>query len=200
MADGLSITEPKIEVNSLENSSIEGLDKANLYNMDVNYANQNKWFGSWQLEDILGKKYKNLNLHLTRFSIPQLMTSSSSVSYRGYQKEIPTKVLMPDTKEITIEYIVDSNWENYRALYAMMSNINGTINPISTDEKTGILPSEYLPFRIYLLGPYKRKIISFLFENTWIKIFNEISLDVNQPGEVTHSVTIAWDQYRIEDL
>ena len=200
MADGLSITEPKIEVNNLENSSIEGLDKANLYNMDVNYANQNKWFGSWQLEDILGKKYKNLNLHLTRFSIPQLMTSSSSVSYRGYQKEIPTKVLMPDTKEITIEYIVDSNWENYRALYAMMSNINGTINPISTDEKTGILPSEYLPFRIYLLGPYKRKIISFLFENTWIKIFNEISLDVNQPGEVTHSVTIAWDQYRIEDL
>ena len=103
MADGLSITEPKIEVNNLENSSIEGLDKANLYNMDVNYANQNKWFGSWQLEDILGKKYKNLNLHLTRFSIPQLMTSSSSVSYRGYQKEIPTKVLMPDTKEITIE-------------------------------------------------------------------------------------------------
>ena len=203
MADGIAVTEPKIELKSSlyeDASAANGLDKAQIFDMDVNYANQNKWFGVFQVEDVLGKKYKNLNLHLTRFSIPQLMTSTTSVSFRGYSKEIPTKVLMPDTKEITIEYIVDSNWENYRALYAMMSNINGTINPISTDEKTGILPSEYLPFRIYLLGPYKRKIISFLFENTWIKIFNEISLDVNQPGEVTHSVTIAWDQYRIEDL
>lgn len=128
------------------------------------------------------------------------MTSTTSVAFRGYTKEIPTKVLMPDTKEINIEYIVDADWSNYRALYAMMSNINGTINPVSNDEKTGILPSEYLPFRVYLLGPYKKKIISFLFEDTWIKVFNEIQLDVNQPGEVTHSLTIAFDKYSIEDV
>lgn len=95
-------------------------------------------------------------------------------SFRGYAKEMPTKILNPSTKEITLEYIVDSNWENYRALYAFMSNINGTLNPVSTDEKTGILPSEYMPVRIYLLGPYKKKIIQFLFENCWIKIFNEL--------------------------
>lgn len=128
------------------------------------------------------------------------MTSTTSVAFRGYTKEIPTKVLMPDSKEITIDYIVDSNWQNYRALYAMMSTIYGTLNPVSDDDKTGILPSEYLPFRIYLLGPYKKKIISFLFENCWIKVFNEISLDVNSPSEVTHSFTLAWDRYSIEDV
>ena len=126
--------------------------------------------------------------------------SSQTVSFRGYSKEMPSKVLMPDTKEITIDYIVDSNWDNYRMLYAFMSNINGTINPVSTDEKNGILPSEYVPFRLYLLGPYKKKIISFVFENTWIKVFNELQLDVNQPGEVTHSFTLVWDRYRIEDV
>ena len=87
------------------------------------------------------------------------MTSTTSVAFRGYSKEIPTKVLNPDTKEITLEYIVDADWQNYRSLYAFMSNINGTINPVTTDQKTGILPSEYLPIRIYLLGPYKKKII-----------------------------------------
>lgn len=59
--------------------------------------------------------------------------SSNTVSFRGYSKEIPSKVLMPDTKELTLEYIVDADWQNYRALYAFMSNINGTLNPVSTD-------------------------------------------------------------------
>ena len=127
--------------------------------MDVNYAVSNKWFAHYALEDVLGKGYTDLNLHLTNFSIPQLMQSSITVPFKGYEKEMPGKVLIPSTKEITLEYIIDSNWKNYRALYALISNINGTINPVSTDEKTGILPSEYLPLRIYLLGPYKKKII-----------------------------------------
>ena len=126
--------------------------------------------------------------------------STSTVSFRGYDKEIPGKVLMPSSKEINVEYIVDADWRNYRALYALVSNINGTLNPVSTDEKTGILPNEYLPFRIYLLGPYKKKIIQFLFEDTWIKVFNDLSLDVNSPNEVHHSFTLSFDQYRIEDV
>ena len=112
-----------------------------MFNMEVNYANENKWFAYYALEDVLGKKYKNLNLHLTKFSIPQLMQSSNTVSMRGYEKEIPGKVLMPSTKEVTLEYIVDSDWQNYRSLYALISNINGTINPVSTDEATGITPA-----------------------------------------------------------
>ena len=87
------------------------------------------------------------------------MQSSITSSFKGYEKEMPGKVLIPSTKEVTLGYIVDSDWSNYRSLYALISNINGTINPVSTDEKTGILPSEYLPLRIYLLGPYKKKII-----------------------------------------
>lgn len=207
MADGQSIVEPKIETmrSSLytEEPQKPGDDQstsAQIFNMDVNYANQNKWYAYCPLEDVLGKKYKNLNLHLTKFNIPQLMQGTMEASFRGYAKEMPTKILNPSTKEITLEYIVDADWQNYRALYAFMSNINGTLNPISTDEKTGILPSEYMPIRIYLLGPYKKKIIQFLFENCWIKVFNEIQLDVNSPAEVTHSFTVAWDNYLIEDI
>ena len=206
MADGSSILQPNgIELRSslLEEpiqQDINSQHEAQIFNMDVNYANQNKWFAYLPLEDVLGKRYKNLNLHITKFSIPQLMQSSSEVSFRGYSKEIPTKVLNPSTKEINIEYIVDSNWINYRSLYAFISNINGTLNPVSNDEKTGILPTEYLPLRIYLLGPYKKKIIQFLFENCWIKVFNELQLDVNSPAEVTHSFTMAFDKYSIEDV
>ena len=200
MADGSSILQPNsIELRSSLFEEPNSQREAQIFNMDVNYANQNKWYGYLPLEDVLGKRYKNLNLHITKFSIPQLMQSSSEVSFRGYSKEIPTKVLNPSTKEVNIEYIVDSNWINYRSLYAFISNINGTLNPVSNDEKTGILPTEYLPLRIYLLGPYKKKIIQFLFEDCWIKVFNELQLDVNSPAEVTHSFTMAFDKYSIED-
>ena len=79
MADGMSITEPKIEVvhSSVYDDSPDAAQATSrdpyIFNMDTNYANENKWFASYQLEDVLGKDYRNLNLHLTKFSIPQLM-------------------------------------------------------------------------------------------------------------------------------
>ena len=208
MADGMAITAPdftkqhsSVYVDPNDAASYQLSEKnPQIFNMDVNYANENKWYAYWPLEDVLGKKYKNLNMHITKFNIPQLQQSSMEIPFRGYTKEMPTKVLMAGSKELNIEYIVDSDWENYRSLYALISNINGTINPVSEDEKKGIVPAEYLPLRIYLLGPYKKKIIQFLFENTWIKLFNDLSLDVNSPNEVHHSVTCVFDRYLIEDV
>ena len=175
--------------------------KTQIYNMDLNYANQNKWFAYFPLEDILGKSYAGLNLHLTRFSIPQLEQTSNTASYRGYSKEVPGKELNAGTKQVTLEYIVDSEWKNYQALYSWMSGIYGTINPVlENDDTSRIRPSDYLPLRIYLLGHYKKKIIQFLFKNTWIKVFNDIALDVNQPGEVLHSFTLVFDEFTIENI
>lgn len=207
MADGQSIEAPDytngtyssvFDVNSSQDS--KAAERPQIFNMDVDYANENKWYAFIPIEDCLGKKYKNLNLHLTSFSIPQLMQSSITASFKGYEKEMPGKVLIPSTKEIRFEYIVDADWSNYRALYAFLSNINGTINPISDDEKTGILPTEYLPVRVYLLSPYKKKIIQFVFENCWIKVFDEISLNVNSAEVVKHSFTMVFDQYHIDDV
>lgn len=196
MADGLSITEPASVQSPFTSTPV----KANIYGMDVNYSAQNKWFAFLPLESILGRKYGNLNLHLTRFSIPQLEMTSNTVSYRGYEKEVPSKVLNAGSKQLTLEYIVDEKWQNYRSLYAWMSCIEGTFNPVTDDEKQGVQPTDYIPLRIFLLDNFKRKIIQFVFENTWIKVFNDISLDVTSPAEVTHSFTISYDSYHIDDM
>lgn len=177
-------------------------NKKNTYSMDVNYAHQNKWYAYFPLEDILGSQFKNLNLHITRFTIPQLQQSSQTVSYRGYEKQIPGKVLNPSTKQLNIEYIVDAEWNNYKSLYSWMSGIVGVINPITTDEaesKNTLNATDYIPLRIYLVGPYKKKIIQFKFSNTWIETFGDIQMDVNSPGEVMHSFTLVFDEYTIEN-
>ena len=49
------------------------------------------------------------------------------------------------------------------------------------EEATTITASQYVPLRIYLLDNYKKRAMSFLFEDCWISVFNELALDVNSP-------------------
>lgn len=89
-----------------------------------------------------------------------MVMGSTTLSYKGYQKEIPTKVMNAETKELTLTYLVDEYWANYKALYLWMSSTAGNINNVVANETiSSITPSDYLPLRIYLLDNYKRKVI-----------------------------------------
>lgn len=204
MATDLVIDQPKIEVlppRLQDPLSAEDKQQINMYGLNTNLTNSNKWFAYLPLENILGRKYQNLDLHLNRFSLPQMQMGTMEVPFKGYKKEIPTKIMNSDTKELTLEYFVDSEWKNYKSLYAWMSGIEGTLNPTVKNEAIEkVSPSDYLPLRIYLLSPYKKKLVQFVFENCWIKLFNDIALECNNPGEVTHSFTCVYDNYSIEDI
>lgn len=173
----------------------------NMYGLQTNYAVSNKWIGYIPVENVLGKMYKNLELHLTRFSIPQQEMTSMTASYKGYQKEVPSKVMNSGTKQLTLEYIVDADWTNYKVLYHWMSGILGNINPVVNGQHVQPINADsYIPIRIYLLDQYKRKIIQFVFENCWIKMFNDIALDCSISDEVHHSFVVCYDKYSIEDI
>lgn len=105
-----------------------------LHGLNTNLTNSNKWYGYFPIENILGKKYTGIELHLTRFSLPQMEMSSSEVSYKGYTKSIPTKVINSSTKELTLEYLVDEHWQNYKALYLWMTSIDGALNNVVKGE------------------------------------------------------------------
>lgn len=172
----------------------------NLQGLNTNLAGSNAWFAYLPISNVLGKKYADLELHLTRFSLPQMVMASTTVSYRGYQKEIPTKLMNAESKELTFEFLVDEHWENYKALYTLMSGTEGNLNKVIDEKLHPISPEDYIPIRIYLLDNYKRKVIQFLFENAWLKIFNEIALEVQSSDEVTASVTFAYDRFLVEPV
>ena len=174
--------------------------KPNLVGLDTNLTNANKWFAYLPIENVLGKKYNNLTLHLTRFSLPQMMMGTTTVSFKGYLKEIPTKVMNAETKELTFEYLVDEKWQNYKALFTLMSGTEGNINKVVDEGIQPVSPSDYIPIRIYLLDNYKKKVIQFLFDNAWIKVFNDIALETQNSDEVTASVTFVYDRFSIEPI
>ena len=86
MSDGMSFVEPKFEPSAHSRSNDGKIVAPNLYGLDTNYATSNKWFAYLPLENVLGPRYKNIDLHLTRFSIPQIVMGSMEVAFRGYKK------------------------------------------------------------------------------------------------------------------
>lgn len=158
-----TITEP------VEDKKFEVVDQAdvktmnmlpNLNGLNTNLTSAKQWYAYFPIESILGRKYNGIELHLKGFSLPQMTMGSTTVSYKGYQKEIPTKVMNAESKELTLTYLVDEYWQNYKALYLWMSSTAGNINNVVSGESISpIVPTDYLPLRIYLLDNYKKKII-----------------------------------------
>ena len=72
MGSGIAIEVEKQSVPPFDIADVEVAKNAKLqiYGMDVNYAAANAWYAFFPIEDVLGKKYGNLNLHVTRFSLP----------------------------------------------------------------------------------------------------------------------------------
>lgn len=172
----------------------------NLKGLNTNLTNSNKWYAYFPIENLLGPSYNGLELHITRFSLPQMEQSSTEVSFRGYNKTIPSKVINYSTKELTLEFLVDENWNNYKCLYQWMSSGEGILNPVTNEKTQPITPNDYITLRIYLLNNFKKKVIQFCFDNCWIKTFNEIALEANNSAEVTASFTFCYDKFTIENI
>lgn len=168
--------------------------------MDQSYAASNEWYCYLPIEDVLGKRYKNLELHLTKFSIPQIEIGSMDVAYKGYTKTVPTGVLNAGPKQLTLNYLVDEYWQNYKSLYAWVQSYVNVINPMTDDKANGVHASSFIPMRIYLMNNYKQKILEFVYSNVWIIVYNELQLDVANQDQIEHSFTICYDDFRLAEI
>lgn len=192
------------EIGTLDEVSMQGLDK--------NFAIQNKWIMLVPMQNLNPDKYRNLELQLTRFTIPQIQIGSTSTSFKGYSVEYPTGVLNAESKEITINYIIDEKWESYKSLYRWAASFGVLVPTNTVDEKVSIqygstyptsntaITTNYLNCRIWLIDNYKNRIIDFMFHDCWMKYFADLALDYANASEVQHSFTLAYSRFEILDI
>ena len=186
------------------NPVLDGQDRfiaelGRMQGLNTNFSHSNKWVGYFPIANALGSKYSNLELNLTRFSIPQMVMGSTTTTFKGYTFEFPTKLMDADTKEIVIEYIVDEKWQNYKALFKWCSASEGQVNPVAdTADVEKISLTDFVDCRIWLIDSFKNRIIDFVFENCWIKNFQDLSLEANNPEEVHHTFTLAYSNFYID--
>jgi len=125
---------------------------------------------------------------------------STSVSFKGYEYYLPTKIMDGGSKEITFDYIVDEKWLNYKSLYAWMSGLEGNINEVYKTSDTGIQDKDTLDVRVWLIDPFKNRILDLCFYDSWIKVFQDLALESNSTDIVTHSVTFCYSHYELKDV
>ena len=78
------VFQPQPKVSPEEAKTMNMLPQLN--GLNTNLTNSNKWYAYFPIESILGRKYNGIELHLVRFSLPQMEMSSTEVSYKGYTK------------------------------------------------------------------------------------------------------------------
>ena len=126
---------------------------------------------------------------------------STETSFKGYSYQFPNHVLDSGNKQLTLDYIVDAKWINYRSLFKWCSAFEGQINSvIDTSDVSTIQTKDFIDCRIYLLDHFKNRIISFTFHNCWLKLFSDLALECNNPEEVHHSITLQYSHYTIDDV
>lgn len=66
------------EINNKEKAESSKIHVHLMNGLNTEYSNSNKWWGYFPLANILGKSYTDLELNLTRFSIPQMVMGSTT--------------------------------------------------------------------------------------------------------------------------
>lgn len=177
---------------------------AHTYGLDPNYAAENKWYLYLPMKTVLGNAFSDLDLAISQFYLPGLDIATSDVANKGYTVTVPQpRLINANAKTMKFRYIINDDWYNYCTLYTwaiklgvlnVESEVNSTIQAAANAEGT----SKYLNARLYLLSPFKKKIVEFVFEYAFLKNFGELLLTYEDSKPVNHDITLSYNFFRIE--
>lgn len=164
-------------------------------------ANGNKWICYLPFKNVLGEAYPNLELQCTQFYLPAVNVAYTTVGYQGYTMKVPAaKVMNADDKTLKFQYIVDDEWRNYTALYVWASKFAqyGTaVDGATSVAQLAAIADKFATIRVWLLSPFKKRIVDFEFHDCWIQSFGEILLDCTSSDPVKHDFVISYSDFTI---
>lgn len=161
----------------------------------------NKWIGYVPLKNILGDAFPNLELQVTQFYLPSVNVGFVPVSHQGYTIKVPAAgVMNADDKTLKFQYIIDDEWRNYTALHTWSSKFaqyGTTVKSNLSTAQLAALAGKFATVRLWLLSPFKKRIVDFEFHDCWIQSFGEILLDCTSSDPIKHEFTVAYTDYII---
>ena len=173
------------------------------YGLDPNYAAENKWYLYLPMKNVLGNASSDLDLAINQVYLPGLEIGTADTSFKGYTITVPeARLVNANAKTMKFRYIVNDDWYNYCTLYTWAcklgilnnaSDVNTTIQDAAHADGT----SKFLTARLYLLSPFKKKLVEFVFEYAFLKLFGEILLTYENSNPVTHDITLAYNFFKI---
>ena len=163
----------------------------------LNFSTANKWVAVIPFQ-MIDPNYtsSNVQFNLTNFSLPEMTVSTSTTPFQGYEIEIPTNVRNQD-KSITFEYMLSSDYHQYKVLYNWLEKI-------VKEEGTGTTNNmvEYtLPIHIIMLSEFKEPIFEIVYNGCWIKSLGALEFDYQDPEDtpIKHAFTCAYFNFEFNE-
>jgi len=163
--------------------------------LETNFATNTKWLCNIPLQTLFPDLKGGLALNLSSWRIPEVTIGSTDApSYFSKHVTIPSKILTPETQEITFEYILSSNYHQYILLYRWVQRIIVEMQKNTNIQMIGDLTKFRLPVSVILLSEFKTPVLMATYQNAWIQRFGELGLDYKSPDDdhVIHSFTLKF--------
>ncbi len=167
---------------------------------ELNLATQNRWICVIPLQTIFKDlPKKRLALNLTSFSLPEFSVGTTDVSFQGVTMQIPNFV-RTQSKEISLEYLISSDYFQYRILHKWLGLIVQQVGA-GSNSSGGFMTDFVLPIRVFLLSEFKNPVLEVVYNNCWIKSFGPLNLDSQNPSApvIKHMFTVAYTDFTISD-
>jgi hypothetical protein len=163
-------------------------------------ATKNKWFADIHLSSI-SKDFKDVTVKLQEFTIPRVEVGAASIKFRGTPIDVPNKTFNPHNKVIRFQYLIDSKWENYLALY-QWSSANTIIDDPTPNDKIVQNSKKTvwwaIPIHVYLVDEFHKPSIHIVYYGCTLKELSELNVSyTSEPDVVPHSFTVAYQRLDI---
>lgn len=162
-----------------------------------NLATRNKWLLVIPFKQIDSDLTSdNIAFNLSKLQLPELSLTNTSFSFQGAQFPLPTFV-RNENKQLVFNYMLSSDWHQYRILYKWFSMIAQEEGGASTNTMSDLL----LDINVFLLSEFKNVIFNIKFVGCHLTNVASLDLNYQTDGEnIEHSFTLAYGYYKIENL
>ena len=177
-----------------------------LPNSAYNLATGNKWilsipFNLLEVEplddEVAEPTFKEtIAFNLYNFSIPEMSIGEASFSVFGVGIPIPTNTRNED-KSILFNYMLSSDWHQYKTLYKWFSLIANEDGGSGTNTPTNYL----LDVTVTMISEFKNERFDIVFHGAWLQALDPIDLSYqNAEANISHAFTLRYAYYTIENL
>lgn len=171
--------------------------------LEYNLATNTKWLCQISLDKIFTDIHGEVKLNLSSFRLPEIQLGyTEATGYLSKKIPVPTKILNPDSQEITFEYLMSSNFHQYILLYRWIQRITVEMQKNTNFVQHGD-PTQYtVPINIFLLSEFKKPILKVTFNECWPQRLGELMFDYKVVGDdpITHSFTVKYNWFSIQTL
>lgn len=162
-----------------------------------NLATKNKWLLVMPFKKIDSSlTSENVCFNLSKLQLPELSLGTTSFNFQGVQFPLPTFV-RNESKQLVFNYMLSSDWHQYKLLYKWWSMISQEQGGSSTNITSDLL----LDIHVFFLSEFKNILFNIKYVGCQLTNIGSLDLNYQTDGEnIEHNFTLNYGYYEVQNL